>query len=242
MIINPVGLLYDEPMRLLLDDLRDINQPITLLSVIAGGVHKPVELGSRLKKPASDLTRPLNRLIQLGYLLRERPYGTRPQDNMKSLYKVDDPFMRFYYRFVYPNLTMIERGRTDELWKLIEGSLPGFVSLTWERLCVLAIAYDAVAKDFYDCDRWWGKNVQGKFMEIDLVAQTPDKSRLLVGECKWSTVKDEAGLRKKLFAKARLLPFYQGQEIITVIAAKDFSGPTTGLTLEPARVLEVLRQ
>ncbi|MEM6396904.1 MAG: ATP-binding protein [Bacteroidota bacterium] len=102
LIMDPIGILHEEPNRLLLDDIRDPGFSISLLASIAQGANKLSEIGGRLNRPATDLNRPLNRLIGLGYLKRDRPFGAKAKDKKRNLYKVSDPFMRFYFRYIFP--------------------------------------------------------------------------------------------------------------------------------------------
>ncbi|MBN1934942.1 MAG: hypothetical protein JW934_09775 [Anaerolineae bacterium] len=43
--------------------------------------------------------------------------------------------MRFYYRFVDPNLHLIESGLTHRLGQMIEDNFRAFVALTFEQIC-----------------------------------------------------------------------------------------------------------
>ena len=60
--------MHEEPVRLFLDNSRDTVQMFTLISIISSGVHRLSEIASRMGKPVTHLNRPLQRLIDLGYL------------------------------------------------------------------------------------------------------------------------------------------------------------------------------
>ncbi|WP_206367166.1 MarR family winged helix-turn-helix transcriptional regulator [Sphingobacterium sp. SGG-5] len=68
------------------------NQKTSILSLIASGCHRLSEIASRLEKPATNLAAPLDKLIQLGYIKREIPFGENPRTSKKSLYL----FFRFF--------------------------------------------------------------------------------------------------------------------------------------------------
>lgn len=74
-ILDSHGVLHEEPVRLFLDDSRDTVQMSTLITIISSGVHRLSEIASRMGKPATHLNRPLQRLIDLGYLKREIPFA-----------------------------------------------------------------------------------------------------------------------------------------------------------------------
>ena len=242
LVLDPIGILHEEPTRLLLDDMRDPGLSSALLSVVANGAHKLTEIGGRLHKPTTDLNRPLNRLISLGYLKREKPYGASVRDKKRNLYKVHDPFMRFYYRYVFPALSELELGLTDRMLVQLQTTLPGFVSYEWEELCRTAVSLNTLPGGPYrPARRWWGNDRDGKAMELDIVTESVDGSVLLVGECKWSDLDNAEVLTEELRQKAERLPLYRKQEIRTVIAARSFAQPPRGQSLNPEIVLAALR-
>ena len=225
--LSPTGVLHEEPNRLLLEDLRDIVQSTTILALVASGVHKISELGGRLGKPATDLSRPLNRLIEMGYLQRESPYGTKANNKKVSLYKVADPFLRFHYRYVYPNLSELIPGRIPAVWRRLEPTLPGFTATPWEDLCRKFVAtHPRFADRFKVPGRWWGKNTAGKQMKLDLVSESFDGKTILVGECKWSVLdgREQERVRAATLEKAALLPFCRGRAVESVLFCRGGEG------------------
>lgn len=75
--------------------------------------------------------------------------------------------------------------------------------------------------DFDVCFRWWGKNVNGELMELDIVGESLNKKYLLVGECKWSKIKSPNTLIDNLTYKASLLPDIEGKTIIPMLFVKE---------------------
>jgi len=108
--LSPLGVLYDEPTTLLLDDTRDTAQAASLLSLIGQGCHRLSEIAGRLGKPATSLSRPLQRLIELDLIRREVPFGVSPRSAKRTRYQIADPFLRFWFRFVEPNRSRLEAG------------------------------------------------------------------------------------------------------------------------------------
>ena len=241
LLLGEVPLLYDEPERLLLDDIQNLAQPLSILKTVASGANRLFEIGARTGRTTADLRRPLNKLIALGYIRRETPYGVNARKTKQVLYHISDPFMRFYFRFIAPKVSEIELRFADDIWLDIEPHLPHFIGAAWEELCRLAVLRGALDESFPDTKRFWGTGVHRKPMEIDFVGRSRDGKRLLVGECKWSKVSNEASLRHQLEAKARLLPFYQNEEIVSVIAGKSFTSQPTGLVMQPSDILRALR-
>jgi len=241
LLLSPSGTLHEEPNRLLLDDMRDTVHSASLLALIAGGVNKVSEIGARLGKPATSLMRPLAKLIELGYVYREVPYGAKAKNRKGNLYRIADPFMRFHYLFVFSNLSKLHPGQLDVVWARFSLRMPGFVAEEWERLCQQAVGLSAPYRtEFYPPARWWGKGKDGKEMEIDLLSTSFEGDKILIGECKWSDVKNPARLLKGVLEKARNLPFFNGQEIIPVLTARRFVHAPDCDGFTPLRVLKAL--
>ena len=75
LLLNPGGTLYEEPARLLHDEMRDTVQASTLMSFIGTGANKLSEIAARAERPASDLAKPLANLRELGFINRHVPFG-----------------------------------------------------------------------------------------------------------------------------------------------------------------------
>lgn len=220
-ILDSQGILYDEPVRLFLDDMRDTVQSYTILSLIATGSQRLSEIAGRLAKPASSLSGPLDKLIRLGYIEREIPFGENPKNSKKSLYKISDQFMNFYFRYVVPNRSFIEMEQPDAIIKLIDDSFGQFVSLQWETLCRRATSDLKFGKiSFNPASRWWTSSASGQ-IEIDVVAESTDGKAILVGECKWSDKKlDHQNLIDALLNKVSGIEKFQGKKIIPALFVK----------------------
>lgn len=220
-LLNPQGTLFEEPYRLFIDDMRDIVQASTLLSIIGNGANRISEIAARANKPATSLSGPLDKLITLGYIEREIPFGDNQKNSKKGLYKVADPFMDFYFRFVVPNRSLIELGRTDAVMEEVSARFNGYVSWHWENLCRKAISGQLFKEKRYGlASRWWGNISPGEQMEFDVVVESTDGKSLLVGECKWSENENAQCLLKTLKGKAEKLSFAKNKEIIPVLFLK----------------------
>jgi AAA+ ATPase superfamily predicted ATPase len=221
-LLSSQGILYDEPMRLFLDDMRDTVHSFTILSLIASGCHRLSEIAARLGKPATNLANPLDKLLSLGYIKREVPFGENFRNSKKSLYKIADPFLDFYFKFVVPYRSFIETERADVVLNRIREQFAGYVSFYWEDLCRDAIPrlnINGIA--FNPASSWWGNPAKDISIQLDVVADSQDGNYLLVGECKWSEkpVNIEE-LVTDLEKKASLLPFAQGKKIIPILFLK----------------------
>ena len=102
LLVDPLGILHREPERLLLDEMTDTTRAASILVLIGQGCHRISEIAGRLGHPATSLARPLGRLVELGFAAREVPFGASERDSKRSLYRIADPFLRTWFRFVEP--------------------------------------------------------------------------------------------------------------------------------------------
>jgi len=242
-ILDKYGILHEEPMRLFLDDMRESVQAYSILSVVGNGSNRLSEIASRMNKPANHLSRPIENLIQLGYLKREVPFGEQVKNSKKGVYRIADPFMNFYFTHVAANLSRLELNLTEQVFNAFESKASLFISSEWENLCRRCIPMQPISEINFDIAyRWWGSNSNNEPMEIDVVAESIDKRFLLVGECKWSKIADTKKLLEDIIQKARLLPYAKNKIIIPVVFVKE-TGPLdgNGIVLLPSDVLKRLK-
>lgn len=230
-VFNVNGIFFDEPAKIFQDDIKDIVKTSTIISYIAAGANRLSEIAARCHEPATNLSRPLRKLLDLGYVDKEVPFGTNMKNSKKSLYHIADPFISFYYKFVIPNQSFIELGRTAPIEMALHQRLHLHISQEWEKLCRQAITGNNINGVIYgEAQRWWGSviNESGKPepIELDVVAESVDGKYLLVGECKWTNEENSEALTENLLRKAKLLPFSNNRTIIPVLflkKARDFS-------------------
>lgn len=246
-VFSANGTLYEEPAKLFQDDVKDIVKTATIMSYIGTGANRISEIAARCGEPATNLSRPLKKLVDLGFLEKDIPFGVDEKNAKKSLYKIADPFMAFYYQFVVPNRSFIELDRRLPIEQSLEGHFSEYVSMQWERLCRDAVTGNLVGGVLYGkARRWWGSVLDGdgkpEKIELDVVAQSLDRKHLLVGECKWTTGEDTEKLTGELLRKASLLPFAGNCTIVPVLFLKTAGKRHSGTTMLPEDVIRLMLQ
>ena len=245
-ILSVNGTLYEEPVKLFQDDVKDIVKTSTIMSYIGAGANRLSEIAARCGEPATNLSRPLKKLIDLGFLDKDVPFGINEKNAKKSLYKIADPFMAFYYQFVVPNRSFIELDRRLPIEQLLTAHFSEYVSMQWEKLCRDAVTGNIVNGVVYGkAKRWWGsvlnEDKKQEQVEFDVMAESLDKKYLLVGECKWTTQENGKQLTTELLRKANLLPFAQKYTIVPVLFLKNVPKDDIGNTILPENVIEFFR-
>jgi len=189
LVLDPAGPLHGEPDRLLLEETPPATALRPLLDVIGAGVHRVSEIAGRLGRVASSLPRPLASLIEMDLVRREIPFGSSPKSGKRSLYRIDDPFMRLWFRVVAPHRAALAEAPRETRLHYWRRHRPALEAAAWEELCRMAVPMLHLADTplarlgpFEPAQRYW----RGNDPELDVVAFSVDGERLLVGEAKWS--------------------------------------------------------
>ena len=218
LVLDRDGILHDEPMRLLLDDMRGAGQPHSLLGLIAGGANRLSEIAGKIGKPATSLTRPLANLIQLGYIRKDVPFGSSSRSGKKTLYRLKDPFLQFWYRVVLPNYSLLEQDLIDAVYTASKQKLSMQIAEIWEELARWSTPRLEIAgQQWKPAARWWGNDRNGKNMEIDVIAESIDGQSILFGEAKWRKRSNIKQVINKLAQQAENFPNTGKRKIVLAV-------------------------
>jgi AAA+ ATPase superfamily predicted ATPase len=203
-VLNRSGYLYEEPHFLLQQEVSEIGSYFSVIRAIATGNHKLAAISSALEVKATSLTKYLKTLIDLDILEREVPITEdNPEKSKKGLYKIKDNYLRFWFAFVYPNMSFIESGHSNiALNKIKESLIKNHTAFVYENVCRGRMwdlnGEGAWPFHFTKLGSYWDSNT-----EIDIAALDPEGKNLILGECKYW--KDPVGLSvlKDLEEKAK---------------------------------------
>jgi len=231
--LAPIGVLRHEPDFLLLDDVDDVAHVATVLSFIGAGAHRISEIAGRMNRQATDLSRPMQRLTELELIVRDQPFGSDVRGK-KSLYRIVDPFLDFWYSFVRPRWSRESFLDTQEDLEVFERDYRVHLGGIWERLVRETLKRRPLPNSevhWCQVSRWWGAGQDHRPMELDVVAESEDGKNLLVGECKLTLGRNEAAkCLSALKAKAAQLPFahrYEKIETRLFVAGNPPAGAVT---------------
>lgn len=215
LVLDPLGPLFSEPDRLLLEEMPPAIEMRPVLDAIGAGAHRLSEIAGRIGRPATSLAKPLERLMSMGMICREAPYGEPERGGKRSLYKIDDPFLRMWFRVVAPNRAALIAGTSASRRAALDPHWPALLGQAWEEICRLAIpsiAHRTLRKlgPWRTPSRWWHKNEP----EWNLVADAVEAPRTLVGEARRSGNPKHECAR---LAKKPLPPVSNGREIVRAV-------------------------
>ena len=207
-IVSPTNVMLTDAPFLLHEQLDEPRNYMSIMETIGAGFHKLTDIANMAGVPRSNLNKYLTVLAQLGYIERQIPATVRrPAQSRQGRYVIIDPYLRFYFRFLAPNLSSIERGRSRQMISLLSDHLPDFIGThTFEELCREWINVRAEMDELpflpERVGSFWSKQAQ-----VDALAINWRTKDILLGECKWE--KETVGRKviRTLFEKTeKVLP------------------------------------
>lgn len=186
------GRLFEEPVNLMKQELREPMTYHSIVAAIASGASRLNEIATKTGLESGGCSNQLSSLIALQIVKKEIPI-TEPANSRKTLYCLADSMYLFWYRFVRPNSSGIMRGVGRQIYEtVVMPQLNGFMGTVFESICqqylFLPEVYENLPFMVGNLGRWWGNNARARRQEeIDLMAVSGD--RALFGECKWRSEK-----------------------------------------------------
>ena len=207
--LNPSSALYEEPVNLLKQEVREPAVYNAIVSAIATGASRMSEISSKIGVETNVCATYLKQLIELEIVQKETPYGEK--NSKRAIYHINDNMFRFWYRFVLPNNSAIAKGASEIAYKHIEPQISDHMGKVFEEICkqylwrLLLKGQSPV--EFSSLGRWWGNDPnEKKQVEIDIVAEQ-DAHTALFAECKWTSEKVNVNVLESLIAKSRLFDY-----------------------------------
>ena len=206
LMLSPAGLLYEEPEFLLRREVEEIGSYFSIIKSIAAGNRRPGKISTDIGVKQTSLPKYLRTLIDLDILEREVPVTeNNPEKSKMSLYQIKDNFIRFWFRFVYPERGRIELGQSDYVLERINANfIYGHVAHIYETVCRSELWRLAMAGElqFNKIGRWWNSKE-----EIDIVALDSTGNSIVFTECKYRTKPTDIDVFYDLLRKKELVPW-----------------------------------
>ncbi len=211
-VLNRSGYLYDEPHFLLQQEVSEVGSYFSIIKAIAAGNTKLSAIAGVLEVKSTSLTKYLKTLIDLDILEREVPVTEdSPEKSKRGLYKIKDNYLRFWFAFVYPNMSFIESGHGRIVMdKIRKGLVRNHIAFVYEDVCAERMwemnAQSVWPFYFSKLGRYWDSKE-----EIDIAAIDPDGKNLILGECKYWQEPVGISVLRSLEAKAEMVAWEKGK-------------------------------
>ena len=207
--LNPMSFLYEEPINLLKQEVREPAIYTAIITAIATGHSRMSEISAKVGEDTNVCASYLKNLMNLGIVKKETPYGEKA--SKKSIYSIEDNMFYFWYRFVLDNSSVIARGAADMVYKRIEPELSHYMGRVFEEICMQYLWKQLLEGDapieFVSLGRWWGNNpIQKAQTEIDIMGEQDSESALFA-ECKWRNEKVDLEILETLIERSKLFRY-----------------------------------
>ncbi len=203
LILNKNSFLYNEGYFLLKQEINEISTYFSILEAISKGATKLGNISGMLEMQSSQLTRYIEKLIDLGFIEKEVPITEKnPLKSKLGRYRFRDNFLKFWFFYVYKNYRYLEIDMLEFVEKEISQNFnDNFVSFAYEDYVKETIMQDPVSYLGFvplKIGRWWNNKE-----EIDLVAF--DENNIAFIECKWRNQLTGVDVLKSLKKKSDLV-------------------------------------
>ncbi len=199
-------LLYEEGEILLKEELREPSTYFSILEAISSGNTKQAHIANRIGMPSTGLPRYLSTLERLEYIEKIIPV-TEFKRSKKTIYKIRDNFINFWFKFIYPNRSYIEEGNYGKFKEILDKYFEKHVSFAFEGVCMdflrENLRKNLLPFSFTKLGTWYGYSRDEvtkvrKVDEIDIVGLEENTGDIIFMECKWEILSEKAA-EKVLF-------------------------------------------
>ncbi len=193
-MLNRATFLYEEATFLLREELREPTNYELILEAISRGKNRVSEIANETGMSVNNVPKYLRVLMGLGLVCREFPAISKKAREIKagSIYALSDPFLKFWYTYIFPTRSILELNRDATLSK-ISNSYGRYLGHVFEDISMQYLTdlnrSGSLPFAFEKIGRQWGKikgaQKKASTYEIDLVALNESSKDILFVECKW---------------------------------------------------------
>jgi uncharacterized protein len=187
--LAPQSPFFSDASMLINERLEESHVYESVLGAVSSGFHEWSDISKMARIDDKKISYYLDMLIALEYIRRDQPVTSAGAGGRRGRYYVNDPFLRFYYRFVVPNRMALNRGLIGRTVETIVDDLRSFIgTYVFEDLC-----RDWVLVESESGRLGWQPEEYGAYwrrgkgaVQLDVVASSRRAKRILIGEAKWT--------------------------------------------------------
>lgn len=184
-MISPEGALFGECKRLLSEELRELGIYQTILSALADGNHKLNDIYACTGFSRAKISVYLKNLMELEIIEKVFSYDTEGRENVqKGVYRISNPFVHFYFTYLYPNLSRLETEDGEVFYQeYIYPTLRQYTAPYFREICEIYLIRKASRGELpfkvSGCGEW-----VGKAGSIDIILQS-ERGETVLCCCNW---------------------------------------------------------
>lgn len=168
----------DEGRNLLIQEFgKKYGNYFSILDAISSGLNTQSQIETFMGE--KSIGGQLNKLETVYEVIKKQRPVFAKEGSQTVRYEVSDHFLRFWFRYIERNRSLIELGNYEGLSKLISNDYPTYSGKTLEFYFKQKLQESF---DYRTIGSWW--EPKGEQNEIDIVAITLDNKKALVAEVK----------------------------------------------------------
>lgn len=185
-ILSRDGFLYQEAQQYIGAELRELSVYNTILEAIASGRRKLNDLFCYTGFSRAKISVYIKNLMAFEVVEKVSSFETGGWENaQKGLYAIQNTYLNFWYRFVYPNLSDLHQMAEEDFYDaFIAPGLEEYLNECFRKVCMEYLQLMSMVKqlpiEIHKIGTWVGKRAN-----IDIIAQNFIRENI-VGLCNWS--------------------------------------------------------
>ena len=216
LFFDSAGYLYEEPRNLLSQEFHDVTAMNNILGQVASGENTLNLISGKLNEKEPVVLYSLNKLLATG-LVGKRICITEENNRKKSQYILKDHMFRFWYSYIPKAEAAIALGRGDVYYeRIVKPDLHNFMGPVFEEMCRFFTLSEGLSGNLNEfisqVGVWWGNEIitengskKSIPFDIDVVGLSPQTHKMVIGECKFKTVKTDKSVYDTLVRRGNAL-------------------------------------
>ena len=215
LLFNENSILLDVPKLVLSNSSREQGFYNSILLALAGKKKGLTEISALMNEEITKVNKYIKTLIDAEIIIKKEMFNSQRQ----TYHYIDDPILRFYYKYLLKNIDKIEAGYGLMLYERLKDDINQFISYSFEDISISYMEYlgrkGKLNGIYYPIQNLIiEKSELGRSIEIDGIAKDGDS--LIVIECKYTndkrTIKDFEKMKEntsiKMFASIKKIEYY----------------------------------
>ena len=201
MVTSPDSPFIGEGKDLLVSEFgKEYGTYFSILQLIASGKNTQSEIDSVIGKNTGAYLANLEREYSL--ITKNRPMFSKPESR-KNRWSLNDNYLRFWFRFIFPNQSLIEMGKYDMLREVIDRGYEQYSGLILEKYFRAKIAEE---KRITDIGSYWDNKGEN---EIDVIAINDLDKTAIAAEVKRNSNKIDMDILQSTVHSVKELAKYE---------------------------------
>ena len=200
MVTSPDSPFIGEGKDLLVSEFgKKYGTYFSILQLIASGKNTQSEIDSVIGKNTGAYLANLEREYSL--ITKNKPIFSKPESR-KNRWSLNDNYLRFWFRFIFPNQSLIEMGKYDLLREVIDRGYEQYSGLVLEKYFRTKIAKE---ERITGIGSYWDNKGEN---EIDVIAVNDLNKTAIVAEVKRNSQKIDMNiLQSKVHSVKELIKY-----------------------------------